>query len=98
MGDKQCASCQRPLEPVWPDAPEHQCQQRCCVHRRTYSDALTVRLEGGYGEYFDDDPIEMMVCQDCADDLYTFLRTSWRQRWARPRNDWMNDGRKVKED
>lgn len=60
-----CRACGKELKPVEPGF----------IRRRTdyphYEGALVIELHGGYGMYFDDMTIRLVLCNDCATQLVT---------------------------
>lgn len=55
-----CASCGKHLEPVFPG------ERRRHNDHQNYYDALVIKMEGGYGMYFDEEPVEIIICHSCA--------------------------------
>lgn len=59
-----CVSCGNDLIPVEPSVP-----YRRRNDRPNFMDALTIQLEGNYGEYFDNGTVRFKICKTCADVL-----------------------------
>ncbi len=63
--DPTCDRCQAPMAQVFdhPGADEY----------RQWHNALRVRLDGGYGMYYDLTEHDLVLCKECADGLVAYL-------------------------